>query len=301
MDHHDLVEIITKLKLANNALILAHNYQPEDVQSIADFVGDSFELSRIAAESEATLVVFCGVHFMAESAAILAPHKKILLPDINAGCPLADMISVEQLKKIKRKHPNSAVAAYINTSAAVKAESDVCVTSANAVKVVNSLAEETILFVPDGNLAHFVAGRTNKTIIPWPGFCITHHSITAEDVTQARIKHPKAQIIVHPECRPEVVSLADAALGTGGMISYSKNSEANIIIGTEMGMLHRLKKECPEKNFQLLSPKLICHNMKLTTLEKVLTALDKQDNIITVPQQISEKAKLALERMLAVK
>jgi quinolinate synthase len=301
VDHHDLVEIITKLKLANNALILAHNYQPEDVQSIADFVGDSFELSRIAAESEATLVVFCGVHFMAESAAILAPHKKILLPDINAGCPLADMISVEQLKKIKRKHPNSAVAAYINTSAAVKAESDVCVTSANAVKVVNSLAEETILFVPDGNLAHFVAGRTNKTIIPWPGFCITHHSITAEDVTQARIKHPKAQIIVHPECRPEVVSLADAALGTGGMISYSKNSEANIIIGTEMGMLHRLKKECPEKNFQLLSPKLICHNMKLTTLEKVLTALDKQDNIITVPQQISEKAKLALERMLAVK
>jgi quinolinate synthase len=297
-----IMEKIELLKKERNAIILAHNYQIGEVQDTADYVGDSFELSRIAADSSADLIVFCGVHFMAESAAILSPEKIVLLPDLNAGCPLADMIDADQLRELKKQYPGAAVASYINSTAAVKAESDICITSANAVKVVNSLAEDTVLFVPDGNLAQFVAARTDKNIIPWAGYCSTHHQVTAEEVKQARVLHPDAVIIVHPECRPEVVALADAALGTGGMISYARETAATkIIIGTEMGMLHRLKKECPTKNFILLSPKLICPNMKYTTLEKVLTSLEKKEHVITVPTEIRNRAVLALERMLAVK
>ncbi len=302
MDKQEVLERIDQLKKLHNAIILAHNYQIEEVQDAADYVGDSFELSRIAAESEADLIVFCGVHFMAESAAILSPEKTVLLPDLNAGCPLADMIDADQLRELKKQYPGAAVATYINSTAAVKAESDICITSANAVKVVNSLAEDVVLFVPDGNLAHFVAERTAKTIIPWAGYCNTHHRVTAEDVVKARELYPEAVIVVHPECRPEVVALADVALGTGGMINFSRETTVkDIIIGTEMGMLHRLKKECPDKNFILLSPKLICPNMKYTNLEKVLNALEKKENVITVPAEIRERAVLALERMLAVK
>lgn len=302
MDKQEVLERIDQLKKLHNAIILAHNYQIEEVQDAADYVGDSFELSRIAAESEADLIVFCGVHFMAESAAILSPEKTVLLPDLNAGCPLADMINADQLRELKKQYPGAAVATYINSTAAVKAESDICITSANAVKVVNSLAEDVVLFVPDGNLAHFVAERTAKTIIPWAGYCNTHHRVTAEDVVKARELYPEAVIVVHPECRPEVVALADVALGTGGMINFSRETTVkDIIIGTEMGMLHRLKKECPDKNFILLSPKLICPNMKYTNLEKVLNALEKKENVITVPAEIRERAVLALERMLAVK
>ncbi len=302
MDNSAKLEKIALLKKEHNAVILAHNYQIEEVQDAADYVGDSFELSRIAADSTADLIVFCGVHFMAESAAILSPEKTVLLPDLNAGCPLADMIDADQLKNLKQQYPGAAVAAYINSTASVKAESDICITSANAVKVVNSLDEDTVLFIPDGNLAHFVAERTSKTIIPWAGYCNTHHRVTAEDVQIARKLYPDAVIVVHPECRPEVVALADAALGTGGMISFSRETTVkDIIIGTEMGMLHRLKKECPDKNFILLSPKLICPTMKYTNLDKILASLEKREHIITVPAEIRERAVLALERMLAVK
>jgi len=302
MEKQEILERIDQLKKKNNAVILAHNYQIEEVQDAADYVGDSFELSRIAADSDADIIVFCGVHFMAESAAILSPDKTVLLPDLNAGCPLADMINVDQLREFKKQHPGAAVATYINSTAAVKAESDICITSANAVKIVNSLTEDRVLFVPDGNLAHFVAQRTAKTIIPWAGYCNTHHRVTAEDVEQARTLHPEAVLVVHPECRPEVVALADAALGTEGMIRYAQETAVgDIIIGTEMGMLHRLKKECPDKNFILLSPKLICPNMKYTNLEKILGSLENREHIITVPPEIRDRAVLALERMLAVK
>jgi quinolinate synthase len=302
MNKQDILERIDQLKIEHNAVILAHNYQIAEVQDAADYVGDSFELSRIAADSTADLIVFCGVHFMAESAAILSPDKTVLLPDLNAGCPLADMIDVDQLREFKQQHPGAVVATYINSTAAVKAESDICITSANAVKVVNSLTEERVLFVPDGNLAHFVAQRTAKTIIPWAGYCNTHNRVTVEDVQQARALYPEAVVVVHPECRPEVVALADAALGTGGMIRYAQETAAkDIIIGTEMGMLHRLKKECPDKNFILLSPKLICPNMKYTNLEKILASLENREHIITVPPEIRDRAVLALERMLAVK
>jgi len=302
MEKQQILELINELKVEKNAVILAHNYQIEEVQDVADYVGDSFELSRIAADSDADIIVFCGVHFMAESAAILSPDKTVLLPDLNAGCPLADMIDAEQLRTFKKQHPGAVVVTYINSTAAVKAESDICITSANAVKVVNSLTEDQVLFVPDGNLAHFVAQRTSKTIIPWAGYCNTHHRVTVEDVEQARKLHPEAVLVVHPECRPEVVALADAALGTGGMIRYSKETAVkDILIGTEMGMLHRLKKECPDKNFILLSPKLICPNMKYTNLEKILVSLQNREHIITVPPEIRDRAVLALERMLAVK
>lgn len=302
MDSDAILEKIARLKQEQNAIILAHNYQIEEVQDAADYVGDSLELSRIAADSKADLIIFCGVHFMAESAAILSPSKTVLLPDLNAGCPLADMIDAEQLRELKQKHPAAAVATYINSTAAVKAESDICVTSANAVKVINSLVEDSVLFVPDGNLAHYVAGRTAKTIIPWAGYCITHHRVTVEEVHASRELYPDAVIVVHPECRPEVVALADAALGTGGMIRYARETEVTeIIVGTEMGMLHRLQKECPGKKFMLLSPKLICPNMKYTTLEKILSALEKREHLITVPDDVRKRAALALERMLAVK
>ncbi len=302
MENAGLLVEIDRLKQEQNAIILAHNYQIEEVQDVADHVGDSFELSRIAAASDADVIVFCGVHFMAESAAILSPEKTVLLPDLSAGCPLADMIDADQLRDLKLQHPKAAVAIYINSTAAVKAESDICVTSANAVQVVNSLSEDSVLFVPDGNLAHFVAERTAKTIIPWPGYCNTHHRITENDVRQVRELYPDAALVVHPECRPGVVALADAALGTGGMIRYARETDLkNIIIGTEMGMLHRLKKECPDKNFILLSTKLICPNMKYTNLEIILASLEKKEHVITVPPEIRDRAVLALERMLAVK
>ncbi len=301
MDKNAITEKINSLKLKNNAIILAHNYQIDEVQDVADYVGDSFELSQIAADSKADLILFCGVHFMAESAAILAPQKTVLLPDLNAGCPLADMITADQLQELKKDYPGAAVAAYINSSAAVKAESDICVTSANAVKVVNALTEDTVLFVPDGNLAHFVAERTDKRIISWQGYCNTHHSVDVEDVVQARESYPGAQIVVHPECRPEVVAMADASMGTGGMIQYSRDAAAeDIVVGTEKGMLHRLKKECTSKRFHILSSKLICPDMKYTTLEKVLTALEQKKHVITVSPEVREKAEFALKRMLAV-
>ncbi len=299
MSKKDLLNRLKELKAERKAVILAHNYQVEEVQEAADYCGDSFELSRLAADSTAEVIVFCGVLFMAESAAILSPDKTVLLPEKIAGCPLADMITPEGLRGLIEAHPQAAVATYINSSAAVKAMSDVCVTSANAVEVVNSLEQEEVIFVPDRNLAHYVAGKTDKKIIPWPGYCITHHSASVEDVLRARKVHPDAVILVHPECRPEVAELADRVLGTGGMIDFARHTEKKkIIIGTEMGMIYRLQKVCPSKQYYLLSQGLICPNMKYTTLEKVVNSLEQMEHRITISPEIREKAGLALQRML---
>lgn len=295
-----LFDRIKELKVKRNAVILAHNYQNEEVQDVADFVGDSFELSRLAAQSEAEVIVFCGVYFMAEVAAILAPEKVVLLPDITAGCPLADMIAPEELRKKKKTHPFAAVVTYINSSAAIKAQSDICVTSSNAVSVVNSLDAEEVLFVPDMNLGTFVAGQTDKRVILWNGYCATHHCVTTADVAACRAAHPDAVVVVHPECRPEVAKAADHVFSTGGIIKFARETEhQKIIVGTEMGLIYRLKKENPTKQFYLLAPGLICPTMKYTNLEKVHKALETLQPRVVVPQPVCDLARRPLERMLA--
>jgi quinolinate synthase len=294
-----LFQRIQELKRRHNAVILAHNYQSEEVQDAADFVGDSFELSRIAAQSGADVIVFCGVYFMAEVAAILAPDKIVLLPEILAGCPLADMITSETLREKKKQHPAAMVVTYINSPAVVKADSDICVTSSNAVSVVNSLEAEEVLFVPDMNLGSFVAGQTDKRVILWDGYCVTHHRVRPADVAAARASHPDAVVMVHPECRPDVVKTADYVFSTGGMIKFARETEhKKIIVGTEMGLIYRLQKENPDKQFYLLSQGLICPNMKFTNLEKVYKALETLQPRITVPQPIRDLARRPLELML---
>ncbi|MFY9412040.1 MAG: quinolinate synthase NadA [Dethiobacteria bacterium] len=297
----EIKEKIAALKAERKAIILAHNYQIEEVQELADYTGDSLELSRIAAAAEAEVIVLCGVHFMAESAAVLAPEKVVLLPEKDAGCPLADTVTPEGLRLYKEKYPDAAVVTYINSSAAVKAESDICVTSANAALVVDSLEAERIIFVPDCNLAHFVSRQTKKEIIPWPGYCITHHRISPDDVDRARRINPNAPVIVHPECRPGVVERADAVLGTGGMIRFVKETEAQeVIVGTEEGMIYRLRQERPDIKFYLLSPGLLCPDMKYTTPDKVVSSLENMQHRITVPPEIRKQAAGALQRMLKI-
>lgn len=302
MDKKELAAEVARLKEEKNAVILAHNYQIGEVQDVADYVGDSFGLAQKAAEVEAEVIIFCGVHFMAESAKILAPEKTVILPVKEAGCPLADMASVEAVRAKKKEHPDAAVVAYVNTSAAVKAEIDVCCTSSNAVKVVESLPEEKIIFLPDKNLGQYVADQTDKEIIIWDGYCITHHRVDLEELKKAREAHPEAPIAVHPECQPEVVREADYVGGTSGILKFARETDAqSLIIGTEMGMLHRLKKENPGKTFYLLSPRLICVNMKKTTLEKVAESLQNLSPQIEVEEEIAKKARKSLERMLAIK
>ena len=296
-----LREEVFEFKKKLNAVIVSHNYQIPEVQDIADFVGDSFELARRSAELKAETIVFCGVDFMAETAAILNPDATVLLSAATACCPMAAMIGEHDLSEWKEKYPQAGVVAYVNTTAAIKAGSDICCTSANAVKAVESLQSEEILFVPDKNLGHYISTKTKKKIILYPGYCITHDRLTAEEVKQARINYPEAKVIVHPECRPEVVELADVVLSTSQMIRYAKESPATtFLIGTEMGLLHRLHKENPQKIFYLLSPSLICANMKRTRLETVIETMKLKKNRITVPEDIRLKAKRALERMLAV-
>lgn len=298
----EVVKRIEELKKKHNAIILAHNYQVEEVQDIADYVGDSFGLSQIAANTDADVIVFCGVHFMAESAKILSPEKKVILPVLDAGCPMAEMVDVEGLLALKAEHPGVPVVTYVNSSAAVKAESDICCTSSNALQVVESLESDTIIFTPDQNLGSFIAGKTNKKVILWKGFCITHHRVTPEDVKAVREAHPDAILVVHPETRPEVVALADHADSTEGILRYIKNSSHNkFIVGTEMGILHRLKNENPEKEFYILSPKLVCVNMKKTHLSDVVRALETLSPEIHVPEEIRLRAKRSLERMLEIK
>jgi len=297
----ELVEKIPALKKRRNAVILAHNYQLGEVQDIADFVGDSLELSQRAAETDAGVIVFCGVQFMAETASILCPDKVVLLPAINAGCPLANMITAERLRAKKKEHPQAVVVCYINSSAEVKAESDVCCTSANAVKVVESLDAREILFVPDQYLGHYVSARTGKKMILWPGFCPTHVRISPERIKELKREYPQAKVVVHPECTPEVIALADEVLSTGGMCRYAKRDEVReMVVGTEVGIIHRLRKENPGKRFIPVSEQAICPDMKLITLEKVLWSLEKMSPEVKVPEGIRLRAKAAVDKMLEI-
>ena len=301
MENRDvkLVEEILSLKRERNAVILAHNYQLGEVQDIADFVGDSLELSQDAAKTRAEVIVFCGVQFMAETASILCPDKVVLLPDIHAGCPMADMITAESLRERKRELPDATVVCYVNSSAEVKAESDVCCTSANAVKVVESLDAEEILFVPDQYLGHYVSTKSNKKISLWPGFCPTHIRIQPQDIIKLKKEYTQAKVVVHPECRPEVIALADEVLSTGGMCRFAPKTEAKeIIVGTEMGIIHRLRKENPGKRFISVSEQAICPTMKLITLESILCSLEEMAPEVKVPEDIRLRAKAAVDKML---
>ena len=295
-----LVERILKLKQERNAVFLVHNYQLGEVQDIADFVGDSLGLSQNAAKTKANVIVFCGVHFMAETAAILCPGMTVLLPDPHAGCPMANMITAEQLRQKKKELPNASVVCYVNSTAEVKAESDICCTSANAVKVVESVDNDEILFVPDQYLGHYVSTKTNKKIHLWPGYCPTHARIRDQDIIRLKQEYPQAKVVVHPECRPEVIALADEVVSTGGMIRYAQREDVSeMIVGTEMGIIHRLRKENPGKKFIPVSEQAVCPNMKLITLEKVLWSLEEMAPEVKVPEAIRLRAKAAVDKMLA--
>jgi quinolinate synthase len=297
----EILEKIGRLKTERRAVLLAHNYQRAEVQDAADFVGDSLELSQKAAATEAEVIVFCGVHFMAETAAILSPRKTVLLPEIEAGCPMADMITAEDLQAWKARFPGRQVVCYVNTSAEVKAESDVCCTSANVLRVVNSISDEEILFVPDKNLADFAARRTTKKIIAWDGYCYVHNNIMASDIKDSRRRHPQAEVWAHPECRPEVIDLADKALSTGQMIREARSGTGReVILATEPGIIHRLKKENPDKEFYPAKASSLCVNMKKTNLAKVLLALEKNQHRIVVDPDIARRARGAIEKMISL-
>ena len=298
----ELVGKIKELKKKRNAIILVHNYQLPEVQDIADFRGDSLELSRIAAKTDAKVIVFCGVYFMAETASILSPDKLVIMPDASAGCPMANMITPEDLRKLKKQHPHAVVVGYVNTSAEVKAELDYCCTSTNAIAIINALSDKKeIIFVPDKYLSDYVSKKTGRKLITWHGFCPTHVRILPEDLKREKKFHPKAKVMVHPECSPGVVALADAVLSTSQMAKYAKESPAKeFIIGTEAGLIYRLKQDNPDKEFYLASERAVCPNMKRTTQEKVLWALEELKDEVKVPENIRKKAYLAIERMLAI-
>ncbi len=301
LSKEDTVARIRVLKKEMNAVIMAHNYQRPEIQDIADFVGDSLELARKATQLDFDILIMCAVHFMAENSAILNPGRTVLLAEASAGCPMANMIDVHDLREWKARYPSAAVVCYVNTSAAVKAESDICCTSANALKVVESVPEKDILFIPDRCLAHWVSTKTKKNIIAYPGYCITHKRLTADLVRKAKEKHPEAVVIAHPECEAEVLDLADAVLSTSQMIKYAKESPARVfLIGTEEGLLHRLRKENPDRVFYMISNAMICPNMKRTTLERLLKTMELKRNKIVIPEDIRLKAKRALDRMLAL-
>lgn len=325
-DTTSLLEQILELKEQKRAIILSHNYQRDEVQDIADFVGDSLELSRIAATRDCEMIVFCGVHFMAESASILSPDKTVLLPEVDALCPMADMIRVDSprpvrksfpgfdnppayvyppeftLRDIKKQYPGVPVVAYVNTTAAVKAESDICCTSANVVKVIESLPGDTVICIPDKNLSLWAAKNTEKKVIAWDGYCNVHERVTVDDVEKARIEHPNALVMAHPECRIEVLEIADHVTSTSGMLRYALASDAKeFIVGTEIGLMHRLRRENPEKLFYPLRKDMICPNMKKTTLKSILRAFQENTYMIKVPEEIRVPAKRALDKMLEIK
>ena len=293
---------IAELKKKRNAVILVHNYQRGEVQDVGDFVGDSLGLSQQAAATPADVIVFCGVHFMAETAKIVSPRKIVLIPDPNAGCPMANMVTVRELREAKQQHPGAVVVTYVNSSAAVKAESDICCTSANAVKVVASIpTDREVLFVPDRNLGAWVEDQLGRKLILWDGYCPTHQRILPEFVAKLKEKHPGAVVVVHPECMRETIKLADHVASTTGILKFCAASPAKeFIIGTEVGILHRLRRENPGKVFHEVSPLCDCPNMKLVTLEKVLWSIEDLAFEVTVPEEIIAKARLALERMLAI-
>ncbi|HAM51292.1 MAG TPA: quinolinate synthase [Nitrospiraceae bacterium] len=321
----NLQEEILRLKDERRAIILSHNYQRDEVQDIADFVGDSLELSRTASTIECEVIVFCGVHFMAESASILSPKKAVFLPEPDAGCPMAEMIQVSSprkvwktfpgyetqptfvfpheftLREMKARHPGVPVVAYVNTTADVKAESDICCTSANVVKVIESLPGEKVICIPDRNLSLWAQRNTEKQVIAWDGFCHVHDRVTKEDVLTAKREHPRALLMAHPECRLEVLQRADHVTSTSGMLRYARTSDAGeFIVGTEIGLMHRLKKENPNKAFYPLRKDMICPNMKKTTLQSVLRTLRELRHRIIVCEEIRVSAKKALDRMLEI-
>jgi len=299
----EIIEQIKKLKAKRNAVILVHNYQLSEVQDIADFIGDSLGLSIQASRTDADVIVFCGVHFMAETAKILSPQKTVLLPDRNSGCPMAEMIDAESLAAVQKKHPGAVTLCYVNTSAAVKALCDYCCTSANAERMARHLLTEhqEIIFVPDKYLARYVSDQINHKFIVWEGFCPIHARMTPEDILKAKNEHPGAVVLVHPECRPELTALADVVMSTEGMCKYVKNSrQQEFIIGTEIGIIHRMKKENPNKNFHPVSDRAVCPNMKKNSLEKILFSLENLTHEITVAPTIMEKARRSIERMLKI-
>jgi quinolinate synthase len=307
LSERELVSRILKAKKEKNALILAHNYQRLEIQHIADYLGDSLGLSRIAAQTEADLVVFCGVDFMAESAKILSPEKTILLPEISATCPMARMVSPEALAEAKKARPDAVVVAYVNTTARVKALTDICCTSANAVEVVKSLGDSEILFVPDKNLADYTQRATGANITPWEGYCYVHNFFTVEDVLRARHDHPDATLLIHPETPPEVVKLADHVLSTTGMADYvaalksEEEKRRGVIIGTETGLVQQLRENYPDTGIWALNDFAVCGTMKMTTLPKVCWSIETENYEIILPEDIIEKARKPLERMLEIK
>jgi quinolinate synthase len=300
MPKRELVEKIARLKAERGAVILAHNYQPPEIQDIADRLGDSLELSRFAASADAKVIVFCGVHFMAETAAILSPEKKVILPEPSAGCPMADMECAEDLVALKKEHPGAVVVTYVNSTAEVKAESDVCCTSANAIRIVKAVpAGKQIIFGPDKYLGAWVAKKTGRDMVLWQGYCPTHQKIYPDEVRALRVAHPGAVVMMHPEVNPEVSALADEVLGTGGMIRYVKESAAKtFVVGTEAGMVYRLQKEFPDREFIPAAKHAICPNMKKITLEKVARSLEALSPVVTVAPGIAERARRAIRAMV---
>lgn len=300
MSDEELKQKILKLKAERDAVILAHNYQIGEVQDIADFTGDSLGLSIEASKTKAKVILFCGVKFMAETAKIVSPDKTVLMPDENAGCPMANMITVRQLRELKKKHPYAQVVCYVNTTAAIKAECDICCTSANAIKVVNSLPKDVpIIFVPDKSLGEYVSKKSGREMILWNGYCPTHHYILAKDIEAMKEKYPNALVMVHPECTSDVIDLADQVLSTSGMCKFAKESDAKeFIVGTEIGLLYTLQKENPDKKFYPASRLADCPNMKLNTLEKILWSLEDMVYEITVPEDIRIRAWNAIKKML---
>ncbi len=298
---NDKFNKIRSLAKEKKAIILAHNYQLPEVQDVADLTGDSLALSIEASKTDAEIIVFCGVHFMAETAAIVCPDKKVILPVKDAGCAMADMLNAEQLREFKARHPGVPVVTYVNSTAEVKAESDICCTSANAVQVVKSLDSKEVIMTPDRNLAKWAQRHTNQKIYYWDGCCPIHDELTVAQVRQAREKHPNAVLMAHPECPPEVLDIADVVRSTSGMLAYAKQSDAQeFIVATEIGLLYPLKKQNPNKEFYAASPEMICDNMKKTTLDEVLKALENERPVIEVEEAIRTKALKAVERMMAV-
>jgi len=297
-----LLDRLLELKRQRNAVILAHNYQRPEVQDAADFTGDSLGLSQQAAKTSAEVILFCGVHFMAETAAIICPDKTVLMPDPNAGCPMANMVTPRELAAMKAQHPNAVVVTYVNSSAAIKAMSDICCTSANAVRVVASVPRDReVLFVPDASLGDWVARQLARPLILWPGYCPTHHRIVAKDVAALKAEHPDALFVCHPECTADVIALADHVASTSGMVRWCRETPAKkIIVGTELGLLHRLRKDSPEKTFLEVSPLADCPNMKLNTIEKMVWSLEDMVYRVSVPPQVAEPARRAIERMLEI-
>ncbi len=297
----ELLRQIDLLKKDREAVILAHNYQPPEIQDLADYTGDSLELSRIAAKTSAQVIVFCGVRFMGETAAILSPDKTVLLPVLEAGCTLAEYATADELREMKKKHPDAVVVTYVNSSAEVKAETDICCTSANAVQIVQAIdRNRLILFVPDYNLGHYAAKMTGRDLILWGGCCPTHALLSPFAVAAARKKWPGAQVIMHPECKPETLDQSDFVGSTSRMLTYAKAQKAgtSFIVGTEVGLLHRLQKENPDKVFHVASDYLICPMMKMTTLKDVKVSLEKMQYVVKVEESVRLRAKAAVDAML---